>query len=69
MATETKVEKKGKLATYINGVKVESKKVVWPSLKTVMNYTAVVIAVSILISLIIYGLDLGIGYLYSLILK
>ena len=69
MATETKVGKKGKLATYINGVKVESKKVVWPSFKTVTNYTAVVIAVSILISLIIYGLDLGIGYLYSLILK
>ena len=47
MATETKVEQKGKLAAYINGVKVESKKVVWPSLKTVMNYTAVVIAVSL----------------------
>lgn len=69
MATETKVENKGKLASYFKGVKVESKKVVWPSLKTILNYTAVVIVVSILISLIIYGLDLGIGYLYSLIIK
>lgn len=69
MATEAKVENKGKLASYFNGVKVESKKVVWPSLKTILNYTAVVIVVSILISLIIYGLDLGIGYLYSLVIK
>lgn len=70
MATEANanVKKNGKLATYFKGVKVETKKVVWPTRKTLVSYTAVVIAVSIVISLITYLLDLGIGYLYKLVL-
>ncbi|MCI6609369.1 MAG: preprotein translocase subunit SecE [Ezakiella sp.] len=70
MATEANanVKKNSKLATYFKGVKVETKKVVWPTRKTLVNYTTVVIAVSIVISLITYLLDLGIGYLYQLVL-
>lgn len=65
MATE--VEKKGGLKTFFNGVKAEMKKVVWLSKTDLFNYTAVVIAISLMVALIVYLLDLGIGYLFKLI--
>ena len=51
---------KGKLGTYFRGVRSELKKVIWPSKKDLMNYTGVVIALSAVVSIIVYILDLGI---------
>lgn len=69
MANEVKVEKKNKLATYLKGVRTEMKKVTWPTKKELFNYTVTVLVFSILFSILVYLLDLGIGYVYSLILK
>lgn len=51
---------KGKLGTYFRGVRSELKKVIWPSKKDLLNYTAVVTALSAVVSIIVYVLDLGI---------
>lgn len=68
MANEN-AKKKGKLATYLRGVRLETKKVVWPTKKELFNYTVTVLVFSVLFSILVYLLDLGIGYVYSLILK
>ena len=68
MANEN-ANKKGKLATYLRGVRLETKKVVWPTKKELFNYTVTVLVFSVLFSILVYLLDLGIGYVYSLILK
>lgn len=67
MANEN-ANKKGKLATYLRGVRLETKKVAWPT-KELFNYTLTVLVFSVLFSILVYLLDLGIGYVYSLILK
>lgn len=58
LAAQTE-KNKGKLSSYFKGVKAEMKKVLWPNRKELINFTAVVIWVSILISVIVYLLDLG----------
>ncbi|WP_075574761.1 MULTISPECIES: preprotein translocase subunit SecE [Ezakiella] len=68
MANEN-ANKKGKLSTYLRGVRLETKKVVWPTKKELFNYTVTVLVFSVLFSILVYLLDLGIGYVYSLILK
>lgn len=70
MATDVKVEKKNsKLAVYLKGVRTESKKVIWPNKKELINYTGVVLAFSIIFSIVVYLLDLGIGYAFSLLMN
>lgn len=57
---EKKVDKPAKseqLKAYFRGVKAENKKIIWPNRTTVLNYTAVVIFMSALVSLIVFGLD------------
>ncbi|MDO5713858.1 MAG: preprotein translocase subunit SecE [Tissierellia bacterium] len=53
---------------YFRGVRSEFRKVVWPTKKQLLNYTGVVILVSILVALVIYGLDFIIRGLLSLII-
>ena len=55
---ENKV-KKNKVKDFFKGVKSEFKKIVWPSFHTVANNTGVVIAVSVIIGIIVFVLDLG----------
>lgn len=68
MTTQT-ANTKAKLGVYFRGVKSEMKKVIWPSKKQLINYTLVVVFISILIALIVYGLDLGIHGILSLFIK
>lgn len=68
MSTQT-VSTKDKLTTYSKGVRAELRKVIWPSKKELMNYTGVVILISILVAVIVYVLDLGIHGVLSLIIK
>lgn len=49
---------KFKLGKYFKGVKSECKKVVWPDKNKLINYTGVVILLSVIVSLIVYVLDL-----------
>lgn len=68
MATQT-VSTKDKMTTYFKGVKAELRKVIWPSKKELINYTGIVILLSVLIAVVVYVLDLGIHYALSLIIK
>ena len=68
MTSPTKT-KKAKMSTYFKGVKSEMKKVVWPTKKELVNYTAVVVALSALVALIVWVLDILIGGGLSFIIK
>lgn len=70
MSTNTNtVSSKEKFSTYMRGVKAELKKVIWPNKKELINYTGVVILISVLVSVIVYILDLLIGGALSFIIK
>ncbi|MBQ5440893.1 MAG: preprotein translocase subunit SecE [Firmicutes bacterium] len=58
MAKEEK--KKTGFKEYFRGVKTELKKVVWPTRKEVVSYTAVVIAVCAGFALLFWLIDTGI---------
>lgn len=59
MATQTEGNK-GKLGAYFRGVRSELNKVIWPTKKELLNYTAVVTVLSAVVSIVVYVLDLGI---------
>ena len=63
------VKSKDKIATYFRGVRSEIKKVLWPNKKELINYTSVVLFISVLTALVVYVLDLGIGGILSLIIS
>lgn len=50
--------KKSKMNTYFKGVKAELKKVIWPSRKELINYTGIVIIISVIVALTVWVLDL-----------
>ncbi len=68
MSAQTGVQK-GKISTYFKGVKAEMKKVIWPNKKELINYTGVVILISMVVGLVVWILDLGIHRVLSLIIK
>ena len=60
MADKKQEKKKGGFKEWFNGVKIEMKKVVWPTRKEVFSYTAVVIAVCALFALGFWLIDTGV---------
>ncbi len=54
---KSKAKKQNRVARYFKELKSELKKVVWPSRKTVLNNTAVVIAVMCIAAVVVAGLD------------
>ena len=69
MASQSNVKKSKKMGTYFKGVKHEMKKVIWPSKKELLNYTAVVVALSIFVAFIVWVLDILIAGGLSFIIK
>ena len=63
------VEKKGKTGNFLKGVKAEMRKVIWPSKKDLVNYTLVVIGISVAVAALVYLIDLGIGAIFKQIIK
>jgi preprotein translocase subunit SecE len=59
--SEKKSEKKdqGKLAKWFKDLKIEFKKVVWPTKKTVVNNTSVVVSVIVASAILVGLLDTG----------
>lgn len=51
------VKKPNKVVKYFKDLKSEFKKVVWPSKKTVVNNTGVVLAAMVISGLAIWGID------------
>lgn len=56
-AKKTQAKKPNKVVKYFRDLKSEFKKVVWPSKKSVINNTGVVLATMIVSGLAIWGLD------------
>lgn len=71
MATQTSAkENKGQKATgFIKGVRSELKKIAWPTRKQLVQYTIVVIIMSILLSILVFGLDFIFLNLIELIIR
>lgn len=70
MATQTSSKDRSKKATgFVKGVRSEFKKIVWPTKKQLVNYTIVVIVMSILLSALVYGLDVIFRNLIQLIIS
>ncbi|MDR7871670.1 MAG: preprotein translocase subunit SecE [Tissierellaceae bacterium] len=57
MAAQTE-NNKGKMSSYFRGVKAEMKKVAWPNKKELINHTGIVIGISLIVSIVVYLLDL-----------
>ena len=66
---EATTKEKGRVKTWWKGLKAEFKKIVWPDRDSVIKETAAVIVITIILSLIIALLDLGIKNLFDLILS
>jgi preprotein translocase subunit SecE len=64
-----KVQWIGKIKDFFREVKIELKKVTWPSRKETMAATAMVIVLSVLVSFFLGLLDVGLAKLISGILK
>ncbi len=76
MAEKTKVAKSakakkgsGKFFKFFRDIVSETKKITWPSGKTVLNNTIVVIVSVLVVGAFIWALDAGLAYLLKLILK
>ncbi len=54
---------------FFRDVKGESKKIVWPSLKEVINNTVVVVALCLSAGVFVWLLDTGLSYFVSLLLN
>lgn len=62
-AKKAQAKKPNKAAKYFRDLKSEFKKVVWPSKKSVVNNTGVVLAAMVISGLAVWGLDSAFAYL------
>ncbi len=51
---------KGRILEYFRGVKLEMKKVVWPTRNELSSFTAVVLATCVVFALLFWGIDSGV---------
>lgn len=65
----TKVKTTTKMKNYFKGVRAELKKVNWPSKKELKNYTIVVLATCLVMTIVIWGLDLLFKQMMNFIVK
>lgn len=63
----TKVKTSTKIKNYFKAVKAEIKKVNWPNKKELTNYTIVVLATCVALTIVVWGLDLLFQKLIGLI--
>ncbi len=59
-AMATQKRKKGSMKEYFKGVKLEMKKVVWPTKKELGSFTAVVLATCAAFALVFWAVDTGV---------
>lgn len=60
MAKAKETKKKAGLGEYFKGVKLEMKKVIWPTKKETISYTAVVVATCAIFALGFWLVDTGV---------
>jgi preprotein translocase subunit SecE len=66
---EEKKKNKRTMAMRIKDTALELKKVRWPSFKTALKQTGVVLAVVVIFGIVLFGIDMGLGELYKLLTK
>ena len=66
MANETEKKKKG-FGRKIKELFGELKRVTWPTFPTVVKQTGVVLMITLLVLLVLMGMDALLGYLYDLL--
>ena len=59
-STANKPRKKGRIKEYFKGVKLEMKKVVWPTKKELGSFTAVVLVTCAAFALVFWAIDSGV---------
>ncbi|WP_026496470.1 preprotein translocase subunit SecE [Butyrivibrio sp. WCD3002] len=64
--SENKAQKSG-LSSFINGVKAEFNKIMWPSRDDIIKQTSAVVIISLIVGALIAVFDYGFGYLINLI--
>lgn len=64
-----KDKKPSKIGTKLKETKSELKKVTWPTFGQVVKRTGVVLAVVIIFTLVVFGIDSLLGWLYRLLLS
>jgi preprotein translocase subunit SecE len=64
--SENKAQKSG-LSSFINGVKAEFNKIMWPSRDDIIKQTTSVVVISLIVGALIAVFDYGFGYLINLI--
>jgi preprotein translocase subunit SecE len=57
-----------KLATYLQDVKVEMAKVSWPSREELVESTTIVIILSLVLAVFVFGVDQGLSNILKMIL-
>ena len=57
---QNKPREKGRIKEYFKGVRLEMKKVVWPTRAELGSFTAVVLATCIAFALMFWGIDSGV---------
>lgn len=57
---ETRKRSRGSMKEYFKGVKLEMKKVVWPTKKELGSFTAVVLATCAAFALVFWAVDTGV---------
>lgn len=69
MSSQNNVENSsGQFKSQIRGMKAELKKVIWPTKKELTNYTAMVLAMCTVISLIVWLIDSGLNVILTKII-
>jgi preprotein translocase subunit SecE len=63
-----KAEKKARIPEFFKGVKAEFKKITWPDKTSLFKQTVAVIGVSLVVGVLIAGLDSIIQFLMSFVL-
>ena len=58
-----------KIINFIKEAKVELRKVNWPSKKQTVNYTLIVMGLSLIVAVFLGGLDYFFGYLLKIFIK
>lgn len=69
MSSQTNADNSSnQLKSQIKGMKAELKKVIWPTKKELINYTAMVLIMCTIVSLIVWLIDSGLNIVLSKII-
>lgn len=66
-AKSAEVKSPQKRSGFLKGVRYEWKKIIWPTKKELINYSAMVILISVIVALVVWGIDKVLLYLLSFI--